>query len=215
MKLNVVTGDEFIRKLLAGERDFSGVALPDFNLAGHYRYNELKEYLRRQDFTNAPVKINNCYMVELFAPGVYLPGLKAEKADLRGANFREADLHGSDLRESYFRRANLAGSDLSGSNLREADLWRAYMGGANLSRANLREANLWLSYLAGSNLEETSFFGANLAEADLRGVKNLGNASNVNTAIFCATKVTPREVKILRNIVPNGVYSESYLFKIG
>ena len=58
--------------------------------------------------------------------------VKAERADLSGADLRKANLQGVCL-----RMADLNGADLQEANLKDTDLWRS-----NLSNANLRKAEL-------------------------------------------------------------------------
>jgi hypothetical protein len=62
-----------------------------------------------------------------------LSSVRAEQADLSGANCRGATLYKSDFR----RAVCLEGTYLSHANLREADFTRAKMIGATLSRADL------------------------------------------------------------------------------
>lgn len=65
--------DEFIKKLLAGKRDFRGISAVGYNLFGHERYGELRTYLRGQDLQNHPIAVSGSCFSHLKAAGVYFP----------------------------------------------------------------------------------------------------------------------------------------------
>lgn len=118
-----MSGEEFVRKVLGGERDLSGIELEaGFGLSNYEGYNELQDYLRGQNFEANPLVLTGSKLYGLQARGIHLPYLRAEMAD-----FSEGDLSGAD-----FWMANLG----------RADFWMANLGGGNLCGANLRRANL-------------------------------------------------------------------------
>ena len=50
MQLKYMTGEEFVRKLLNGERDFLGIKLEEyFDLSGCESFNDLNKYLKKQE----------------------------------------------------------------------------------------------------------------------------------------------------------------------
>jgi hypothetical protein len=83
--------------------------------------------------------------------------------DLQGTCLRKADFFAANL-----KKANIAGTDLKGADLRFANLI-----GANLTLADLMAAKLEYTDFLLAKLEETTIAHANLANANLRGAKNL------------------------------------------
>jgi uncharacterized protein YjbI with pentapeptide repeats len=166
--LKQLTGNEFITKILSGERDFSGVKLEKgFDFNAHDGFDEMQNHLSGQPLQDSPVIINGSDFSYVKARGLYLPfsmggGANLYEADLRGANLYEADLRG-----------------------------------ANLLRANLLRANFWGADLRGADFEEADFEEADFEEADLRGVRNLAGALNLDRALFYKTKVTKKEKAII------------------
>ena len=128
-------GKEIIKKILSGERKFSGIKLEEgFNLSGHEDFGEIQEYLRRQELSKNPLNITDSEFRFVIANGIYLPYTLGKRANLGGAN----------LGGAYLWKANLGGANLE----------RAYLWGANLDRANLWKANLERAYLGNIlNLE--------------------------------------------------------------
>ena len=46
-KLTFMKGEEFVQKILSGERDFSNIKLEqDFNLCGYEKFEEMQKYLK-------------------------------------------------------------------------------------------------------------------------------------------------------------------------
>ncbi|MEM4318499.1 MAG: pentapeptide repeat-containing protein [Candidatus Pacearchaeota archaeon] len=171
-------GDELVKKILAGERDFSRIELEEgFNLADHESFEELQKYLTNANLDLDPIIMDNSKLRGVVARNLYLPFFRGKEANLWGADLLGADLSGADL-----WRACLSGADLSG-----AYLWRACLSGADLSGAYLWRADLW-----GADL-----WGADLSSAYLKNVKNLGKAVNLGHAIFYHTIVTEREKEII------------------
>ncbi|MEM4702983.1 MAG: pentapeptide repeat-containing protein [Candidatus Pacearchaeota archaeon] len=171
-------GDELVKKILAGERNFSRIKLEEgFNLSNHESFEELQKYLINAGLYLNPIIIDNSELRGVVAKTLYLPFFRGREADLSGADLSEANLSGA-----YIWRANLSRAYLSEANLSGAYIWRA-----NLSEAYLSEANLLRAYLSE----------ANLSRADLKNVKNLAKTFNLEHAIFCYTIVTEREKKII------------------
>ena len=222
-------GEQFVVKVLAGERDFSGIKLEEyFDLFGYEDFPVMQEYLRKADLEKDPVVIDNSDFSYVKARELYLPHVKGKeanltKADLVRADLREADLEGVSLIEANLTKAdlaeaNLTKADLAEANLREAylvraDLREAHIFEANLRRANLMGArlgcaNLMASYLGGANLK-----GANLKGADLQYVENLQGAVNLGYALFLETKVgKPEEIIIEEALKREGKKIGSHLF---
>jgi len=220
---NYMEGEEFVRKVLAGERNFKGITLPKcFDLNECKNFPEVQAYLRSQNLEENPLYLSHIEWERVKAKGLYLPFVIALQANLRGANLRganleRANLERADLGEANLGAANLRAAYLRGANLGEANLERADLGEANLGAANLRaaylrEANLGAAYLGGADLRgadlRAAYLGgadlrganlraAYLREADLRGARNLETIFNLEYANFGRTRVTEREKTVI------------------
>jgi len=151
---NYMEGEEFVRKVLAGERNFKGITLPKcFDLNECKNFPEVQAYLRSQNLEENPLYLSHIEWERVKAKGLYLPFVIALQADLRGANLERADLRGANL-----ERANLERADLRGANL-----GAAYLGGADLRGADLRGArNLETIF----NLEYANFGRTRVTERE-------------------------------------------------
>lgn len=169
-----VRGDEFVSKILAGERDFSQIKLADLDVSGHtyHSFLELDEYLKSRDLKKEPIILNNSELSSIKAGGIWLPYLKANGASFKNAYFPHANFRCGEFPRASFYRANL-----EGANLEACDLYNVYF-------------------------KETVFYGTQLAGArfkfaDLAGVKDLANAVDLAFAHFEYTHVTPEERDII------------------
>ena len=200
-------GEEFVRKILGGERRFSDIALEEgFDLSGHEAFSTLQAYLKGQDLRKNPLHIDGSDFKGVHAAGLYLPyvdgrGTNLEGANLFGANLGAAYLEIACLRGANLREARLGGAYLVGTNFERADLQEAHLGEAILDGADLMRAHLEGANLVGAHLDGANLFGANLERANLRHVKNLAKAFNVEYAHFFETRVTSREAEILNPLL--------------
>lgn len=94
-----------------------------------------------------------------------LPGLSAERANLRGAQARNMDLTGSHLVGANLMGSDLAYSTLNLADLRHADLSNAHLTGAGLLNADLRSARLAAVDFSYADLRGARLEGADLSEA--------------------------------------------------
>ncbi|MFH0752755.1 MAG: pentapeptide repeat-containing protein [archaeon] len=216
--LTKMGGEELIRKILSGEKDFSFVKLKDgFNLNSHNRYGELQTYLKSQDLEENPLIISNAEMIYLQANGIFLPFLIGKKANLTGAtlgnvSLLEANLAGANLEGAYLAKVDLEDANLSEANLSRVNLWKTNLAGSDLSNSKLLEAkilgtNLTEATLYGANLTKATLEGANLAGANLinavfeganlAGARNLEQAIDLKKARFSNTKISAGQEKIL------------------
>src|SRR3989344_9191126 len=176
-------GKEFIRKILAGERDFSGIELErEYNLSeDEQKHEELYRYLRKQDFKNSPLIFKDSWFQNInFSPIPYSrrygsspqsPGLRFPHADCEGA---------------YFVGCDFTSADLSYGNFRE--------GSFNNSNLQYVDFNF-------SGFDDTDFHNARLVWTDLREAKNLERTRNMERAYFFNVKVTQKEKIILEKIL--------------
>jgi len=188
-KLTFMKGEEFVQKILSGERDFSNIELEqDFNLCGYEGFDELQSYLKDADLEEKPLIVENSKFRQLDADGIYLPFLKANNASFKHAAFMEANLKGSQFENTNFRYARLAKANMMDSNLKNADLQLADLNLASLINTVLSEANF-----SGADLQYT-----NMQKADMKGIKNLGLARFVETANFQFADLTEKEKSVIR-----------------
>ena len=135
-------GEEFIERLIAGERDFYIELEEGFNLSGHKRYPELLEICEEQ--------WNEIIKRKIF--------LEEDKY-----NFRLSSLKG--LKANYLI---LPGNfDGRGANFEGSELKMAFLTSGRFDKANFRNANLEDSFFSRSGLDFTNFENANLSKASL------------------------------------------------
>ncbi|MFQ5969167.1 MAG: pentapeptide repeat-containing protein [Nitrososphaerales archaeon] len=190
-----MTGEDFIRKILEGERNFYGIELEyNFDLGSHELFENMQDYLRKQNLAKFPIIINNSDLSGVKASGLYLPH----------ANFEGSILWNSNFEYSILNFANFHNADLTYTDFRHSELDHADFRNAVLQHVNFKHANLYFSDFRDANFDFIQLFGADLVLADLRGVRNLQKSLNLRCATFAETKVTPREEAIIRNISENG-----------
>ena len=183
-------GEEFVRKILLGERDFSDINLEqDFNLCGYEKFEEMQKYLKNTDLEENPVIIENSVFRRLDADELYLPFLRANNASFKHAAFMGADLKGSQFENTNFRYARLAKANIMDSNLKNADL----------RLADLNLASLVNTILTGADFSGADLQYTNMQKADIKGIKNLELARFVETVNFQFAGLTEKEKSIIRN----------------
>jgi len=100
-QLKEMKGEEFIKKILDGERDFSRVRLEgNFNFSAHEGFGEMQNYLKEQDLCSNPIDITSSEFINITAIGLHLPYVRGKKANLDRANLREAYLRAANLERS-------------------------------------------------------------------------------------------------------------------
>ncbi len=156
--------EELLKSYAAGERNFSGIILPEANLSG--------ANLSGANFSYANLSVANLSGANLQEAN--LSHAKLNVARLSGSNLTRANLNGAILNVANLVRADLSGASLVQAGLIRAELIRAELSNADLSRANLtgadlREATLRHAFLSGSNLSEVDLRGTSLTGAHLEG----------------------------------------------
>ncbi|MBI4017189.1 MAG: pentapeptide repeat-containing protein [Candidatus Aenigmarchaeota archaeon] len=165
-------GADFVRLILAGERDFAGAKIESgFDASRNYYFADLQKYLADEylSLCDSPITLSNASLKGFRAEGVYFAFVFAKNADFEGACFSGADL----------RFANLKGANLKGVNF-----WKARLCNAYLQNAFLADANLYY---------------ADLREAHFEGVKSLGASKGLGRSLFGKTRVGMSELKIIKN----------------
>jgi uncharacterized protein YjbI with pentapeptide repeats len=189
-KLRFMKGEEFVQKILSGERDFSNIELENnFDLSSHDGFDDLQSYLKSADLEEKPIMVQNSKFRQLDADGIFMPYLKANNANFKhatfmGANFENAQLKNADLRYAKLAQVNMKNSYLVNADLRQADLYLSSLIGTILTGVDL----------AGASLQYT-----NMQSAVLKGIKNLVLARFVETTNFQFADLTEKEKSIIRN----------------
>ncbi len=188
-KVILVQGEEFITKLLNGERDFSNIRLePYFNLSGNDYFENLQEYLKQSNLKETPVILEHADLKGLDADGLHLPYLKANEANFKHVSMMETNLKNSQFNKADFRYAKLPQTNMEGANLQEADLRQVDL---NLARLNK-------TVLTGANFTGANLLFTNMHRANIKGIVNLEQARAVDTVNFQFVALTKKEKAIIR-----------------
>ncbi len=213
--LKSMKGEEFVKKILAGERDFSYIRLEEgFNLKAHEAFRELQTYLYNQKFSKEPIILNYSKLEALQAPGIRLPYLQGKEIDLSRANLYKAVLSRSDFYKGNLYKVNLKESTLVGAWLEETNLIlsklkKAYLEGAVLRKAKLIESVLYGTILARVDMGETDlrrsfvkeahFNNAYLCKTNFEHVQGIEEIADASGAIFDKnTILTEKQKEILK-----------------
>ena len=220
-----MTGNEFIQKILSGERNFEGIALQGFDLG---KDKDVEDAIRKY-LTSTNLGYPNCFnfdgakLLGFSAGGLYLPHATFKGATLSDVFLARANLHYASFSEAYLRNVELSLANLSnakfhrailcslspyplgtGTRLYSADLFNTDFERANLSYVDLAKSNLGYSNLRNAELTEVNLSSANLVNARLdRAVlaetslleANLSDASLSETVL---SRVDLRDVKELQ-----------------
>jgi|GEM_PF-6695367 len=84
-----INAKELKEKILAGERDFKSIALPEGADLSRL-VPELNDYLKQQDLATCPLKFSGAKLIRVILPRIYLPYVIMSGADMSGADIRKA-----------------------------------------------------------------------------------------------------------------------------
>lgn len=185
-----ITGEELVRKILSGERDFRRIKLPPkTNLSAVENYKEMNEYLKkisRKEHKRNCLNLRNACLKGLKAPEIWVPH----------AEFSYANLFNADFSNSHLSRANFAYAIFS-----SATLWSA-----NLSQVDFFTSDLSNSCLSYANLYKTNMARSILHKTDFRGAEKLEEITNLDYAIISEIIVSPKEKEIIEEILKRKEY---------
>ncbi|MSQ24177.1 MAG: pentapeptide repeat-containing protein [Chloroflexi bacterium] len=209
-----ISVDEFIKKILAGERNLGAIQLaPGSDLAGNRDFAKLNTYLRAQDLRNEPLALEGSdwqglKAADFFIQFAKLPGVNLKGADLFGADLRRSDLSGANMAGANVSRGVLANTrlmngDLSSANLRYCDIYESNMTDANLRGADLSGARLLNMSLRGADLTGAKMTNCDLYRCDLRGAKGLETVLDLASGNFRASVVTENEIAVISAALRN------------
>ena len=202
--------EEFAKKIVAGERNFRRIHLPNQTDLSAF-IPDLNKYLVEQNLEKDKIDFSKSELIEIIAPAIYIPFSNMFRAYMYGANMSgaymyRANMHRANMSGADMHRANMSGADMSEANMYGADMSRAYMYGANMSgaymyRANMsgadmHRANMSGANMSGANMSGADMSGANMSGADIRSV-NLERVMGLKDVIFKNTLVTKEEKEII------------------
>lgn len=202
--------EEFLKGILAGKRDFSGIRLEEETILDQTPFfREMQEYIMAQgDLKENPVVIDGSELRYLQAVGLCLPFVRGRMASLTEADLSESNLYGADLSKSSIHkatlcRANLDSARLDMADLSEANLYRANLRKANLNEADLTEADLTEACLARATLErailgQAKLNGAELWRANLMGANLYG--ADFDGANLDGANLSRADIRNARNL---------------
>ena len=187
MEKNLVqmTGDEFVKKVLAGERDFSRIVMPEgtdlMRSPDYKRMNSFFVY-NHASLKGHPINLNESELRGIKAEGLRMPHLLA-----RNARFTNSDFYGAAFHDG----------DFSGT-----DLVEAWLANADLSSVKFKNTNLYGAWCEGTYMPNVDYEGANIGKvnfenATILGAKNLDKAQWLERAEFLDTVVTENEKRII------------------
>ena len=153
-----LAGEEFVRKILSGERDFSGIELKQCNLKQLAGFDQLYGYLRRQDFKDSPLDFSKSWFQYVTFGNVNHVSYPIPS----GLNF--SFVNGDD---SWF-----VDSDLTYLNFENSSLRNVFFDNSNLQYVNFQSVDA----------HNTSFYGARLIWTDFRNVKNIETVRGIEQA---------------------------------
>jgi len=184
-----MSGQEFLQKLLEGEREFRGIVLePYFSLSRNGQFASLQEQLLAADLENAPVILERADLTGFDADGLHMPFVKANGACFKQATLLEANLESSEFENADFRYARLPQANMKTCHFRDADL----------RQTDLNLAELNGSLLSGANVAGANLLFTNLQATDIKGIVNLQLARSVETANFQFVSLGEIEKNIIR-----------------
>ena len=192
MKKCKLDEQEFMKKIMNGERDFTDITGRNWDLPQHFEeYKAFLDYLNSQEFKDNPLILNNAVISGSNIGRVCIPYAK-----FLGANLRKANLQGANLKKANLEEANLGKACFFGAYLGEANMRNSYLGGTDLEQAYLVKANLEGAYIGGAILRRT-----NLSKTNLKNVQDLERAIKMEEANIKEAIMTPKEKTIIEEIM--------------
>jgi uncharacterized protein YjbI with pentapeptide repeats len=219
-ELTNMKGEEFVTKILSGERDFRNIRLEEgFDLTGHARYREVYKYLMKEAamepcsdmpgyvsrssnlplcLKESPIDISNSELRYFKAGGLYLSWTKGINTDLSYSNLSGIYL---DEAKIHVRFTELEDSDFRNANFYKANIDHTNLNGINFSGANLESAKMPSAFCEtifdNANLRNIIFNMSKLEKTSLKG-------ADVRGAEFVGTlfdRADIRGIKYLRRSI--------------
>ena len=198
MPFKKMSGKEFVKKILAGERNFRFIKLEkNFDLYNYEGFNELQEYLKKETFISGPLNIGCSELIGLNAPTLWIPFIQGRYANLKKANLEGAKLARANLKCVNLYKANLRYADFVGLDLKyqdyikEVDTGEASWWGRKLAYYPYHTGSLGLAYYTSVGL---AYKGC---PANLGGSSGPAGVSSLDNIVLSSTS---ENITIMSNL---------------
>ncbi|MFB6246312.1 MAG: hypothetical protein ABEI74_01830 [Candidatus Pacearchaeota archaeon] len=196
-------GNEFVKKLIDGEREFDNIKLEeDFKVNEHEGFEELQEKLKNSE---NPIQISNSRIYHFDWSGMYLNGMKMFNSEMYKNDFHKASLKGCIIYSVLASRCNFWGdmsrigsiknppertsmenSDIISSKFFNVSLESRNMRGLKSRLNDYHDCSFCDSYLGNSTFKDDEFLpayfgevvdfgeeGAKFENCDMSGIRKL------------------------------------------
>lgn len=189
-RLTRITEEEFVKKILVGERDFRNIEVRNFNL--HPHTETLNYYLLHKSewshihpndiekrLDGYSINLSGSRFICVKTGGLYISYVRAVGTNFEDVDFSEAHFWRGNFERSRFEKVNFERADISGVNFR---------------KTKHKE----------TNFEDANIGGANFEGADVRGTKNLELYCNFRWdwmgSEYLRTKITKEQFEALKSL---------------
>lgn len=153
-------GEEFVKKILSGERDFRNIDLGGYNfdktnidplieLASYLNKNNEPIILHDSDLSNITARVVPISLPRLHAERTSFKGAKIPWADLRHSILIDCDFSNVDARFSNFEYSLLSGTKLNGSNFSKSNFDNATLIKVEANRCNFYKSSFCDATIGG------------------------------------------------------------------
>jgi uncharacterized protein YjbI with pentapeptide repeats len=186
-RLIQMKGNEFVRKILSGERDFTRIIIDGRGvkgsakpLTGPEEFEAMQEYLKSANLKAEPLNLGSAQLHYVNIDGIYMPYTVARGIVITGfSSIRGVNLEGANLKSNYDTEnskvdqteliANFDGSNMKGVDFHNADLCSAQFRDCDLRNADFYRVSGDGFSFDGANLEDANFTRAFLNRSRFKG----------------------------------------------
>lgn len=222
-----MSGNEFMRRIILGETDLSGARIESgFNFNESKVFKEFYHFLKKYNHVRNPLILNDVELHDAYMSNLNIPYLIAENLQISGSRLKKMNFkHGhmplakfwdSKIEYSDFSgKTNLYGSNFTGTqsyhvSFEDGNLDRIIGNSdtgfycCNLTNASLRgiaseQLTMLHSDLKHADVNSTNVIFWDLRDSDMRFLKNVDKAQNLNRAIY--SKGTRFDSNIYQRII--------------
>src|SRR3989344_575606 len=124
-ELKQMSGDEFVTKILAGERDFRRIRLQQgYNFNSHEGFNELRDYIAKfgDDLREHPLNLIGSALLNVKAKGLSFQHIKASASYFNESSFSNCKFYEADFANAHLKNIQWPYAQLYNVDFRSADL---------------------------------------------------------------------------------------------
>jgi len=216
-KLKQITGKEFAKKVITGERDFSKISINDKYFIAPELEKELCDYLKKQNWKESPLILDNSKIEKLIMHEVYLPYIQAKNAefnfgslelcDFNNSNFTNTQLYGNSIQHCNFNNSVFSGGSIHSYN---------YLNRNDFKNCNFKNGrfigNTMNCVFDGSDFENLEGSLKMMWEGSLMGIKNL-EKSKFNKVCCENVYIDDKNKEILLKIIERNSFRQNKLEK--